>query len=64
MDNHILHIGDTILDIQNRIGIIKYINTGKDEKGNDFWESLVYYPAENQAYTMYRSEITYKLMKV
>lgn len=64
MDNRILHIGDTILDIQNRIGIIKHINSGKDEKGNDFWEALVFYPAENQAYTTYRSEITYKLIKI
>ena len=64
MNDCILHVNDTILDVQNRIGIIRYINTGKDEKGNDFWESLVYYPAENQTYLTYKSEITYKLIKV
>lgn len=58
--NTILEVGDTILDVRNRIGIVKSINTGYED-GWHFWEAMVYYPQEDESYTTYRSEIKYVL---
>lgn len=58
--NMILEVGDTILDIRDRIGIVKYINTGYE---NDcrYWEAMIYYPKEDRSYTTYINEIKYVL---
>lgn len=58
--NTVLEAGDTILDVRNRIGIVKSINTGYED-GWHYWESMVYYPKEDKSYTTYINEIKYVL---
>lgn len=57
----ILEVGDTILDVRNRIGIIQSICDGCED-GCYFWEAMVYYLDEDESYTTYRSEIKYVLI--
>ena len=58
--NTVLEVGDTILDVRNRIGIIQSISDGYEDEFY-FWEAMVYYPNEDESYTTYRSEINYIL---
>lgn len=61
--NTILEVGDTILDVRNRVGIIQSINSGHEDDF-DFWEAMIYYTNENESYTTYRCEIQYVLTPV